>query len=160
MSSVHPTLIFLYINESITWHLCVYVRSSRIHAKTWYPTLTICSQAFSVTSGTKVYGNVFVGWDASNENVQIKTGSKTPSHFVHCSDNYCSNPEVPVPGLAWQFIPCNSPSVEFHGEGWQDCDEYPRCHKQSFEKDALCILHFEGSKVVFVLLLSPSCQIN
>lgn len=99
--------------------------------------------------GTRVTGNVFVGYDASEQNVQIKTGEKTDPRTIILERNRCANPEVPVPSLPWHFWPMTDRSVEFHDREWHDCDGYPKQHKESFEEGALCVFRFEGSKVYF-----------
>lgn len=96
-------------------------------------------------AGTVVEGNVFVGWDASIENVQIKTGLKTKSHSIVVRGNLCANPEIPIPDVAWEFIPFTDQAVEFHDAEWHVYE--PDAQKESFEEGAVCLFHFEGSRV-------------
>ena len=109
-------------------------------------------------AGTSVEENVFAGWDASNENVQIKTGLKTKSHSIVVRGNLCANPEIPVPDVAWEFIPFTDQAVEFRDAEWHVYE--PDAQKESFEEGALCIFHFEGSRVSINILSTLSVTTN
>lgn len=102
-------------------------------------------------AGTVVEGNMFVGWDASVENVQIKTGLRTKSHSIVVRDNSCANPEVAVPDVAWEFVPFTDQAVEFYDAEWHVYE--PMAIKESFEEGAVCIFHFKGSQV----RIKPRC---
>ena len=94
---------------------------------------------------------MFVGWDASVENVQIKTGLRTKSHSIVVRDNSCANPEVAVPDVAWEFVPFTDQAVEFYDAEWHVYE--PMAIKESFEEGAVCIFHFKGSQV----RIKPRC---